>query len=147
MTDFLRNWRRTMGYLLSLLAIISSLLWYRSSVNFDRFTFAVGARQYDFTSIGGHAWWCSWEPVTLPNMWGSSSKHLTALRVTQLLDATETEYRSMGGQWGARHKSSIWGTMYWPVTFSLALLAACLFLWPFHRGKKSQESAEGWLTN
>lgn len=142
MSDFFHDWRRVLGSILLVLALVCSLSWIRSRMVFDRITFAIGTRQYEFTSIGGHAWWCSWEPVTLPTGWASSTKRLSTLQVNELFAGVDREYRSMGGGWGVKHRSKIWGAAYWSIIAPLALLAACLIFWPLDRGNKSQHPVE-----
>jgi hypothetical protein len=75
----------------------------------------------------------------MPTGWSSSAKPLSSLQVSELLASVHREYRSMGGEWGVKHRSIIRGSAYWTFTAPLALLAACLLFWP---GKKRDAGAK-----
>ena len=137
MRVFVQDWRGTLGSLLLILAVVCIAWWIRSRMVFDRISFAIGARQHELTSIGGHTWWCSWEPVTLPTAWSSSQKPLNTLQVNELFAKVDGEYRHMSGRWGVTHRFIIWGADHWSFTVPLTSLATCLILWPGKKGRSA----------
>lgn len=133
MPEFISNWRRAFGIYLLILAAVCITWWIRSHFVFDRISFAVGARQHELTSIGGHTWWCSWEPITIPTAWSSSRKPLSARKVMDLTSSIHGEYRHMSGPWGVTHRFMKWSADDWTFTVPLTAFATCLILWPGKR--------------
>ena len=133
MGEFFRGWRRKVGCVVMVMAIVPAGMWMRTTFAVDHMRLSIGNRSHTLLSSQGCFVWMSYDASPSPFGWGSDDISDTRVPPSELVKLWRNALSAL--------KVRIWYLPYMYSAIPLTLLSAYLILWKPRKSGRLVNSA------